>query len=85
MFTGDVAIALIDEQGKDVPVNVIDNQDGTFTIEYEPKNPGMYTVSVYFGGQEIPKSPIKVKIESSIDVSKVRVIGLEPSKLQMNT
>lgn len=49
-------------------------------MEYEPKSPGVYTVMVYFAEKEIPSSPIKVKVEASIDLSKVRVEGLEPSK-----
>lgn len=77
---GDVAIALVDDRGKDVPCNTVDNKDGTFTIEYEPKTPGTYTVQVYFAGQEVPQSPIKVKVESSIDLSKVTVKGLETRK-----
>ncbi|KAL3851735.1 hypothetical protein ACJMK2_015452 [Sinanodonta woodiana] len=79
---GDVAIALTDERGKDVPVTTKDNKDGTFTVEYTAETPGTYTVMVYFAGKEIPASPIKVKVESSIDVSKVKVTGLEtPIKL----
>lgn len=78
---GDVAIALTDDKGKDVPCNTIDNKDGTFTVEYEPKTPGMYTVQVYFATKEVPQSPIKVKVESSIDLSKVTVKGLETRKL----
>ncbi|XP_053377764.1 filamin-A-like isoform X5 [Mercenaria mercenaria] len=74
---GDVAIALTDDKGKDVPCNTIDNKDGTFTVEYEPKTPGTYTVQVYFATKEVPQSPIKVKVESSIDLSKVTVKGLE--------
>uniref|UniRef100_A0A0L8H0B8 Calponin-homology (CH) domain-containing protein n=1 Tax=Octopus bimaculoides TaxID=37653 RepID=A0A0L8H0B8_OCTBM len=76
---GDVAISLTDERGMDVPVNTVDNQDGTFTVNYEAKIPGMYTINVYFADKEIPASPIKVKVESSIDLSKVRVEGLESS------
>ncbi|XP_059165585.1 filamin-A-like isoform X3 [Physella acuta] len=75
---GDVAVGLTDERGVDVPVKTIDNQDGTFTVEYEPKSPGTYTVLVYFANKEVPQSPIKVKVEPNIDVSKVKVIGLEP-------
>ncbi|XP_052093714.1 filamin-A-like isoform X15 [Mytilus californianus] len=79
---GDIAIALTDAQGKDVPVNTIDNQDGTFKIEYTPSSPGTYTVSVFFANSEIPMSPIKVNVESSIDLSKVKVVGLDtPIKL----
>ncbi|BFZ08117.1 hypothetical protein BsWGS_11156 [Bradybaena similaris] len=76
---GDVAVGLTDERGVDVPVKTIDNQDGTFTVQYEPKTPGVYTVLVYFANKEVPQSPIKVKVEPSIDISKVRVVGLEPT------
>lgn len=64
----------------DVPVKTIDNQDGTFRVEYEAKSPGQYTVLVYFANKEVPQSPIKVQVESHIDVSKVKVIGLEKRK-----
>ncbi|RUS81267.1 hypothetical protein EGW08_010971 [Elysia chlorotica] len=76
---GDVAVGLTDEKGMDVPVKTTDNQDGTFTVEYEPKSPGKYTVLVLFANKEVPQSPIKVQVEPNIDVSKVKVVGLEPS------
>lgn len=41
---------------------------------------GWYTANVLFADQEIPTSPYKVNIEPNIDVSKIRVNGLEPSK-----
>ena len=50
-YEGDVAIALTDERGLDVPVATEDNNDGTFTIRYEPKTVGNYTTSVFFGDQ----------------------------------
>ncbi|GFN93495.1 filamin-a-like [Plakobranchus ocellatus] len=77
---GDVAVGLTDEKGMDVPVKTTDNQDGTFTVEYEPKTPGKYTVLVLFANKEVPQSPIKVQVEPSIDVSKVKVVGLEPTQ-----
>ncbi|KAK7101853.1 hypothetical protein V1264_020173 [Littorina saxatilis] len=76
---GDVAVGLTDERGVDVPIKTIDNKDGTFRVEYEAMTPGMYTVMVYFAEKQIPQSPIKVKIESSIDVSGITVEGLQPS------
>ena len=75
-----MAVGLTDERGMDVPVKTTDNQDGTFTVEYEPKTPGKYTVLVLFANKEVPQSPIKVQVEPNIDVSKVKVVGLEPSK-----
>lgn len=49
-------------------------------IEYEPKSVGVYTANVLFAEQEIPTSPYKINVEPNIDVSKVKVKGLEPSK-----
>ncbi|XP_061187564.1 filamin-A-like isoform X11 [Saccostrea echinata] len=74
---GDIGIALTDANGRDVPVKTTDQKDGTFKVEYEPVNPGTYVVAVYFAGKEIPSSPIKVPVEASIDLSKVKVVGLD--------
>ncbi|XP_076447622.1 filamin-A-like isoform X2 [Babylonia areolata] len=74
---GDVAIGLTDPRGMDVPIDTINNGDGTFTVEYEPKHPGTYIVMVYFADQEVPQSPMKVKVEPNIDVSSIRVDGLD--------
>ena len=78
--SGDVAIALTDERGLDVPVHTTDNKDNTFRIDFEPTTVGTYSASVFFADQEIPTSPYKIKVEPSIDVSKVQVQGLDDSK-----
>ena len=78
---GDVAIALTNEKGLDVPVQTTDNGDSTFTIHYEPRTVGQYTASVFFADKEIPSSPIKIQVDPNIDVSKVLINGLESSKL----
>ncbi|XP_067932451.1 filamin-A-like isoform X2 [Watersipora subatra] len=74
---GDIAISLTDDKGMDVPVDADDNGEGLFRIEYVPETYGTYTVNVLFADQEIPTSPYTVKIEPSIDVSGVKVVGLE--------
>jgi len=35
---------------------------------------------VKYAGQEVPKSPFRVPVQPHVDVSKVKVDGLEPSK-----
>jgi hypothetical protein len=41
----------------------------------------LYTqVSVKYAGQEVPQCPIRVPVQPHVDVSKVKVDGLEPSK-----
>ncbi len=79
-ITGDVAIALTDERGLDVPVNTTDNRDNTFKIDFEARSVGMYTCSVFFAEQEIPSSPYKIDVKPSIDIGKIHVENLESSK-----
>jgi hypothetical protein len=43
--------------------------------------PGLHCISVLFGDNEIPISPIKVNVEPSIDINKIRIEGLDTSKL----
>ncbi|XP_042868221.1 filamin-A-like isoform X2 [Penaeus japonicus] len=76
---GDVQIALTNAQGQDIPINIQDNGDGTFTVEYLTPSPGDHRVTVLYAGAEIPQSPIVVPVQSHVDVTKVKVDGLEPS------
>ena len=78
--TGDVAIALTNERGLDVPVTTTDQKDNTFRIEFEPQTVGQYNASVFFADQEIPSSPYRVNVKPSVDVSKVQIQGLDDSK-----
>ena len=59
----------------DVACNVEDNGDGTYTCTYKPTRPGTYIVKVRFDGIDVPKSPCKVTISSSADLSKIRAWG----------
>ncbi|XP_054724113.1 filamin-A-like [Uloborus diversus] len=76
---GDVKVKITDEKGGLVPIQVLDNEDGTYSADYMAPAPGNYKVSVNFAGKDIPNSPIKVKVEPQVDVSKIKVDGLEPS------
>ncbi|KAK2105081.1 hypothetical protein P7K49_014595 [Saguinus oedipus] len=53
------------------PVDVVDNADGTQTINYLPSQ-GPYSISVLYGDEEVPQSPFKVKVLPSHDASKVK-------------
>lgn len=79
VVAGDVAIALTNERGLDVPVKTVDNRDNTFRIEFEPTTVGTYTANVFFADQEIPSSPYRIQVEPTIDVGKVMVQGLNDS------
>ncbi|KAK4306993.1 hypothetical protein Pmani_021217 [Petrolisthes manimaculis] len=76
---GEVQIALTNAQGQDIPIDIQDNRDGTFTVEYLTASPGDHRVTVLYAGAEIPQSPIVVPVQSNVDVTKVKVDGLEPT------
>jgi hypothetical protein len=79
--SGEVEVVLKNDKGQDIPIQMTDNEDATYTVDYCPPAPGNYTVIVRYGGKEIPQSPIRVPITASVDVSKIKVDGLEPSKM----
>lgn len=73
-------MTLTNDKGQQLPYELEDNGDGTFVIGYTPSAPGPLKVSVLYGGKMIPQSPITVNVQPHVDVSKVKVDGLEPSK-----
>jgi filamin len=77
---GDIRIALSSEKGSDVPLFMTDNEDGTFSVDYCAPTPGNYTLNVWYGGVTVPHCPLRVPVQPHVDVSKIRVDGLEPSK-----
>ncbi|XP_028841248.1 filamin-C-like isoform X1 [Denticeps clupeoides] len=57
------------------PVKVSNHGDGTHTVNYTPAQDGPYSVSVRYGGQDVPRSPFKVNAGPAHDASKVRASG----------
>ncbi|XP_068919896.1 filamin-A isoform X2 [Petaurus breviceps papuanus] len=57
------------------PVDVVDNADGTKTVNYVPSREGPYSISVLYGDEEVPRSPFKVKVLPTHDASKVKASG----------
>lgn len=80
-IVGDLNVAITNDKGQPVPVEVEDNGDGTYSVAYTPSIPGPLKVNVLYAGKLIPQSPIAVQVQPHVDVSKVKVDGLEPSKL----
>lgn len=37
------------------PVDVVDNADGTQTVNYVPSREGSYSISVLYGEEEVPR------------------------------
>ncbi|XP_035783298.1 filamin-A-like isoform X6 [Anopheles albimanus] len=77
--TGQLEVNLVHEETKQkVPVRIIDNEDQTFAVEVIPPLPGTYTTNLVYGGLKVPIAP-KVTVPPPVDVSKIKVDGLEPS------
>ena len=76
-----MAIALSDENGRDVQVTTTDNADNTFTVEFEPTTVGRLFSKVFFGDEEIPSSPYAISVLPSVDVSGIRVKNLDKRKI----
>nr|XP_020668107.1 filamin-C [Pogona vitticeps] len=68
-------VKVLGPTGMAEPVEVRDNGDGTHTANYTPATDGPYTVSVKYAGQEVPRSPFKIKVLPAHDASKVRASG----------
>ena len=90
---GEVEVTVKDDKtGRSVPVEVLDNKDGTTSVVYHPDKPGKYTITVNFNGKPIPKSPFKVNISLN-NPAKVKAFGPglekstvgEPAKFTIET
>ncbi|CAI2350258.1 unnamed protein product [Caenorhabditis sp. 36 PRJEB53466] len=79
---GAVEVALADDHGEKVDLDVLDNQDGSFTVKYTAQRPGAYQLNVVFAGEEI--SPIEINVKPNVDVSGIRVDGLENAVVTVN-
>lgn len=73
-------VNLVNEKGVNVPLQVNDNEDGSFLIDYEPKSSGVHTLNCTYGGVKVPNCPIKINVQPQVDLSKVKVDGLETRK-----
>ncbi|XP_011253233.2 filamin-A isoform X3 [Camponotus floridanus] len=76
---GKLDVKLLSPEDRELPISLTDNEDGTYTVDYMPPQPGNYTVNLNYGGLSVPQCPIKINVQPHVDVSKVKVDGLEPS------
>lgn len=61
---------------------IIDNYDYSYTVKYMPVQQGEMVITVTFGGDPIAKSPFAVGVAAPLDLSKIKVDGLE-SRVQV--
>lgn len=74
--TGDVAVVIVDPQGRrdTVEVALEDKGDSTFRCTYRPVMEGPHTVHVAFAGAPITRSPFPVHVAEGKDTSPIPMI-----------
>ncbi|XP_053149776.1 filamin-B isoform X3 [Hemicordylus capensis] len=58
-------------------LDIIDNYDYSHTVRYTPIQQGSMKVLVNYGGDPIPRSPFSVGVAAPLDLSKIKINGLE--------
>ncbi|XP_061582652.1 filamin-B-like isoform X1 [Cololabis saira] len=61
--------------GLKAKTEVVENEDGSYTVTYVAPTAGMYTLLLKYGGQVVPGFPAKVTVDPAVDTSKVKVFG----------
>uniref|UniRef100_A0A8C7TSU7 Filamin C, gamma b (actin binding protein 280) n=1 Tax=Oncorhynchus mykiss TaxID=8022 RepID=A0A8C7TSU7_ONCMY len=72
---GLLTVQILDPEGKPKKANIRDNRDGTYTVSYVPDMTGRYTITIKYGGDEIPYSPYRIHALPIGDASKCLVTG----------
>ncbi|PIO31737.1 Filamin-A [Aquarana catesbeiana] len=73
--SAELTIEIISDTGMQAEVHIQDNGDGTYTITYIPLYPGIYTITIKYGGQMVPNFPSKLQVKPALDTSGVKVYG----------
>ncbi|XP_030049986.1 filamin-A isoform X2 [Microcaecilia unicolor] len=73
--SAELTIEIISDTGMQAEVHIQDNGDGTYTITYIPLYPGIYTITIKYGGQMVPNFPSKLQVEPAVNTSGVKVYG----------
>jgi filamin len=57
------------------PLNINDNGDGTYDVQYQAANPGDYKLTVLLGDQPIKDMPTNLKVHAGVDAANTTVTG----------
>uniref|UniRef100_A0A3Q3T1Q1 Filamin-C-like n=1 Tax=Mastacembelus armatus TaxID=205130 RepID=A0A3Q3T1Q1_9TELE len=72
---GLLTVQILDPEGKPKNATIQDNRDGTYTVSYVPDSTGPYTITIKYGGDEIPYSPYHIQSLPTGDASKCLLTG----------
>uniref|UniRef100_A0A5F9DSU4 Filamin B n=1 Tax=Oryctolagus cuniculus TaxID=9986 RepID=A0A5F9DSU4_RABIT len=72
---GTLGLEAVSDSGARAEVSIQNNKDGTYAVTYMPLTAGMYTLTMKYGGELVPHFPARVKVEPTVDTSRVKVFG----------
>jgi len=61
--------------GMAIPVDILDNHDGTYVCSYVPYEAGQYSIVVDYESKPVPESPFIVQVTEGCVPSKVKAFG----------
>ncbi|XP_017762740.1 PREDICTED: filamin-A-like, partial [Eufriesea mexicana] len=73
---GELRATILNSKGREIPLSLTDNHDGTYTVAYIVPEPGYYQIHFTYGGLKVPQCPLTVHVQPHVDVSKFKVDGL---------
>lgn len=60
-------VKITDSNGNDLPVDIKDNNDGSYLVSYAPDAPGSYTIDASLRGEPIKGAPFSVSVKAGIE------------------
>ena len=69
---GELTCAIESPSGRKIRAKVSDNGDGTYTVEWTPKETGKHKLTIKYGSQEVPGSPFYIDVLDKPDPTKVQ-------------
>ncbi|XP_063072251.1 filamin-B isoform X2 [Engraulis encrasicolus] len=70
-----LSVTVTGPKGVALPVEVTANGDDTHFVAYTPLTEGLHSVAIMYAGEEVPRSPMKLRVLPTHDASKVRASG----------
>ena len=59
---GNITCRIQSSTGGDVDIDIVPNPDGTHSLVYTPRAPGVYQINIKFGGQPVPDGEVMQEV-----------------------
>lgn len=63
---GKVTCRIRSPSGNDIDIEIVENDDGTFSLLFTPQVTGAYTINIKFGGETVPGGEYDIQVSSRI-------------------